>query len=130
MLKKILAVTLAFSLFGLAGARPTYAGTKERERTSFAEKVKRGLGSLGTGESVRVKVRLRDKTKLRGYVSRVEGDGFVVTEPDSGVSRQVAYADVAQIKGSNLSTGAQIAIATGIVVTILVLAVIVALQAK
>jgi hypothetical protein len=130
MLKKFLAMTLACSLFSVVVARPTYGGTKKGEDASSAEKLKRGLSSLGTGESVRVKVRLRDKTKLRGYVSQVEEDGFVVTDPDAGVSRRVAFADVAQIKGKNLSTDAQLVIAAGIVTTILVLAVIVALEAN
>jgi hypothetical protein len=90
--------------------------------------VKLGVEKVGSGRDTRVEVKLRDKTRLKGYVSEIGENDFVVTDVKTGASNKVAYADVKQIKGNNLSTGAKIAIGIGIGVglTILVLFIIIA----
>ncbi|HXT62958.1 MAG TPA: hypothetical protein VN696_07980 [Pyrinomonadaceae bacterium] len=65
---------------------------------------------LGTGTAARVEVKLRDKTKLRGYVEQVADDHFVVVDEKTGATTTVAYPQVKQVQGNNLSTGAKIAI--------------------
>ena len=41
--------------------------------------IKANLLKLGTGESARVKVKLRDQTKLEGYISEAGEETFTVT---------------------------------------------------
>ena len=113
MFRKVLSVTLAFLLIQLACAYPVFAidSKKEIER---AEKVRAGVAKLGTGPETRVKIKLRDKTKLEGYISEAGEDEFSVTDTKTGATTVVAYSQVKQIKGNNLSTGAKIAIGVGI----------------
>jgi hypothetical protein len=51
-------------------------------------------------------VKLRDESRIKGYVSDVQQDSFTVVERDTGVSRTVAYADATDVKrsGGGLST--------------------------
>jgi hypothetical protein len=100
------------------------ASTEQEKQARFAEKVKTGISKLGVGKEATVEVKLRDKTKLAGYVSEMTDQGFVVTSAKTGSSTNVAFADVAQVKGHNLSTGAKIAIgvAIGIGIALIVLA--------
>src|SRR5438067_2261831 len=75
-----------------------------------AEKVKAAISKLGTGPAARVEVKLKDRTKLKGYVSELNDYHFVVTDDKTGIATAVAYPQVKQVKGNNLSTGAKIAI--------------------
>lgn len=121
MFKKLLSLALVALLINLAGMRLAYADSKEEKQAHFAEKVKASVLKLGTGEAARVKVKLRDKTKLEGYISAADGEGFIVTNPKTGMATQVAYPQVKSVKGNNLSTGAKIAIGVGIAAAVILL---------
>ena len=119
MLKKLVSLFLVVLLINLAGMTTVYAASKEEKQLRFAEKVKTNVLKLGTGEAAHVKVKLRDKTKLEGYISNAGEDTFTVTNPKTGMATTVAYPDVKSVQGNNLSTGAKIAIGVGIAATIL-----------
>lgn len=103
----------------LAGARLAYADSKEEKQARYAEKIKANVLKLGTGESARVKVKLRDQGKLEGYISDVNSENFTVTNRKTGETTTVAYPQVKSVQGHNLSTGAKIAIGIGIAATII-----------
>ena len=115
MFKKVLSLTLVGFLLSVAGVRLAYAGSKEEKATRFAEKVKEGISKLGTGADARIEVKLRDKTKLKGYVSEAGEDSFVIVDGKTGATSTVTYAQVKQVKGNNLSTAAEIAIGVGVI---------------
>ena len=115
MFRKALSLVLVGFLFGVAGLRLAYAGAKEEKETRFAEKVKEGISKLGTGVEARVEVKLRNKTKLKGYVSEASEDSFVIVDEKTGTTSTVSYAQVKQVKGKNLSTAAEIAIGVGVI---------------
>ena len=120
MLKKLLSTLLACLLIQtVAFVQPVAAKTKAEKEAQFAIKVKTGITKLGTGRDARVAMKLRDKTILSGYISRAGEDGFAVADPKTGVTTDVAYADVTQVKGHNLSTGGKIAIGLGILAAVL-----------
>ena len=119
MFKKLMSLSLAVLLLNLAGMTTVYAASKEEKQARFAEKVKSNVMKLGTGEAARVKVKLRDKTKLVGYISSAGEDNFTVTNPKTGIATMIAYPDVKSVQGNNLSTGAKIAIGVGIAATII-----------
>jgi hypothetical protein len=119
MFKKILSLLLIGLLINTAGAVSTYANSKTEKEARFVEKVKQGIGKLGTGESARIEVKLRDKTKLRGYVKEAGSDSFTVVDAKTGVETNVAYSNARQVKGNNLSTGAKIAIGLAILAGVL-----------
>ena len=58
---------------------------------------------------------MRNKTKLKGYVSKVSEDSFVIVDEKTGTTSTVSYAQVKQVKGKNLSTAAEIAIGVGVI---------------
>ncbi|MBC7901392.1 MAG: hypothetical protein H7070_15215 [Saprospiraceae bacterium] len=118
MFNKTASLMLAGLLLNMALATPAYAGPKEKD-ARFAEKVKQGIARLGTGESARVEVKLRDKTKLKGFVKEAGSDSFTVADAKTGVETRVAYSNTKQIKGHNLSTGAKIAIGLAILAGVL-----------
>ena len=81
--------------------------------------MKRAVLSLGTGERALVKVGLRDGTRLEGYVAAAGDSSFTVVSTRTGAATAVAYPQVGQVKGHNLSTGAKVAIGVGIVVLVI-----------
>jgi hypothetical protein len=128
MFKKNLSLFLVGSLLLSLFATPAaLARTKEEKEAALAAKVKAGVAKLGAGVDAKIAVRLRDKTKLKGHVSRIEEEAFFITDAKTGAETRVAYGDVTQAKGNNLSTGAIIAIAAGVAVgvTLLVLYIII-----
>ena len=121
MFKKLLSLSLVALLINLGAMTPAYAASKEEKQARFTEKVKASVLKLGTGEAVRVKIKLQDKTKVAGYISAVDGDGFTVIDPKTGIATTIAYPQVKSVQGNNLSTGAKIAIGVGIAAGIIFL---------
>ena len=119
MFKKLLSLSLIVLLINLAAVTPAYASSKEEKQTRFAEKVKASVQKLGTGEAAHVKIKLQDKTKLAGYISAADGEGFTVIDRKTGTATTIAYAQVKSVQGHNLSTGAKIAIGAGIAAAII-----------
>ena len=121
MSRKLVSLVLVGLLLNIVGGIPAYAGSKEETRARFAEKVKAGIGRLGTGPEARVEVKLRDGKTLKGYISEAGENSFVIVDAKSGAASTVPYPQVKQVRGNNLSKGAKIAITVGIVVGLLFL---------
>jgi hypothetical protein len=119
MFRKLVTLLIVALVINLAGARLAYADSKEEKQARFAEKVKADVLKLGSGESTRVKVKLRDQGKLEGYISDAGAETFTVTNRKTGVATTVAYPQVKSVQGNNLSTGAKIAIGVGIAASII-----------
>lgn len=116
MFKKYLALVLSVLIINLACGASVFASGKEEKEAKHAAKVKREVAKLGTGRDARIEVKLRDKTKLKGYVSQINENGFVVVDEKTGASTEVPYPNAKQVKGNNLSNGVWIAISIGIAV--------------
>ncbi len=116
----ILTVTLCLLFVGVPNVA---AKSKAEKAAEFAAKVKTDLAKLGTGPDARIEVKLRDKTKLKGYISQVGADSFVITDPDTKAETNVPYPSVAKATGQNMSTGAKIVIGVlaGVGATFLIL---------
>lgn len=98
MFKRILATTLSGILLSLTcGVQPTGAQATKNTET---EQVRAKVQSIGAGPKARVEVKLRNKTKLKGYVSGSALDSFTVISSQTGSTETVAYADVAEVKKS------------------------------
>jgi len=119
LLKNICSAVLALLLLQAAAA-PALANTNPKREAERAEKVHTQLAKLGTGRDALVRVELRDKTKLEGYVSEANADSFTVTDV-KGKSTTVPYQDVKKAQGNNLSTGTKIAIGAGIAAAVVLI---------
>ena len=116
MLKKVLTILLMCLVVNVTGFAD---GTKEEK--DFAGKVKTEIAKLGTGTDAKVKVKLKDGTELKGYVSEIKADSFVIVNEKTGTANEVAYSQSKQVKGNNLSKGTIIGISLGIAVGIIIL---------
>ena len=121
MLKRTLMLMLSGIMLSAAfGLRAVRAETGVDARQ--AQQARMSVLKLGTGERARVEVKLRDETKVKGYVSAAGADSFTITNARTGESTVVAYNDVAQVKrqGGGLSTMTKVliggAVAAGVVV--------------
>jgi len=114
MYMKITAIVLVALLLNITAPSRAFAATSAEQEARFAEKVKTQIAKLGTGPQARVEVKLRDKTKLKGHISEVGDEFFAVVDEKTGSATTLAYSQVKQVKGNNLSTGAAIAIGIGI----------------
>lgn len=122
MFRKSLSVALCGAMIMmLAAAPPATAKSKAEKDAQFTSKVKAGIAKIGVGSDARVEIKLRDKTKLKGYISEATAETFSVTDLKTGAITTVGYPAVTQVKGNNLSTGATIAIAVGIAVGVTLL---------
>lgn len=118
MTKKLLASVVVALVLNLVCVTSAVAKPGVDKDEQFAAKVKAGIFKLGTGPAARVSVKLRDGTKLKGYVAEAGDDRFVVVDEKSGASTEVPYPQVKQAKGNNLSTGVKIAIVVGIILVV------------
>jgi hypothetical protein len=119
LVNRHIAVLLAVLLFATGSATPAFAGTKAEKEMKFAARVREGITGLGTGPDARIKVKLRDKTKLAGYVSHVGDSDFKVVDA-AGRETTVQFPDVAQVQGNNLRTRWKVVIGAAIVAGIII----------
>lgn len=119
MLKKICSAILS-ALLLQAAAAPAFAGTSAKKDAERAEKVRTQLAKLGTGKDALVRVELRDKTKVEGYLSEAGSDSFTVTDRE-GKATTVPYQQVKKAQGNNLATGTKIVIGAGIAAAVVLL---------
>lgn len=105
MLKRTFVIMLSGMILSAAfGFQTVRAETGADAR--LVQQTRLSVLKLGVGERARVEVKLRDDTKLKGYVSAAAADSFTVTDAKTGASTVVAYSDVAQLKrsGNGFST--------------------------
>ena len=127
MFKQFLSLLLVIALAQAASAATVPGGRQTDKEVKFTEKVRAGILKLGTGPKARVRLELRDKTKLEGYVSEAGADSFTVADAKTGKTTSVEYRQVAEVKGHGMSAGKKIAIAVGAAAGVLgVLAIVVA----
>ena len=118
MLKRIISMSLIVLVMNLAVAT-VFAETKEEKDAKFAEKVKANITKLGTGTDAKIQVKLKDGTKLKGYVNQINENSFVVVNENAVTPTEIPYSQIRQVKGNNLSTGAKIAIGVAIAVVVI-----------
>jgi hypothetical protein len=113
MHRNLLALTLSGLLIQLA-AGPVEAQTRDAGEAKRVEQVRAKIGRLGTGESARVRVTLRDRRKLSGYVREAGAEDFVVVEPRTGVVTNIPYSQVKKVNPRELPRAANIALGLAI----------------
>ncbi len=97
----LLVSTLILSFIGVPSI---VAQAKEEKAAAFTADVKKRVVKLGTGSEAKLQVKLQDKTKLKGYVSKIADDSFAMTDPKTNAETNVSYANVTQLK-TRMSNG-------------------------
>lgn len=107
----MLAGMLLITAFGLqrAGAQSNSDQATEQIRTKVQK--------IGVGTNAKVEVKLRDNTKMKGYISDSNQDSFTVFDKLSGSSKTVSYADASSVKkaGGGISTKTWIILGASVV---------------
>ncbi|MEK6300075.1 MAG: hypothetical protein AABO41_05085 [Acidobacteriota bacterium] len=96
MLRIILSCAIAVALAAAPSNLIASAEDGQHRNSSEAE-VKQTIKDIGEGYQSRVKITLKDGTKIEGYISTVADDGFAVTNPKTSKTIKVAYGDVAKV---------------------------------
>jgi hypothetical protein len=129
MMKRTIAVTLVAVMTCLSlTAAESQADQSTRGHPDQAVKIRAKVQKTGVGEKSKIRVKLRDGTELRGYVSNIGNDSFTVTDSATHKASSLSYDDVETVRGKGLSTAAKVLIVTGIGLAIVV--VIVAVKAS
>jgi hypothetical protein len=122
MLKKLFSIGLAVLLFHAGSSVFIHDLVRASQSDPAAEKVKAAVVKRGTGPKAKVNVKLKDKTRLKGYISNASGDSFTLSDSKTGQVRTLAYSDVAEVKKQGgLPLGAKIGIGIGAGVGVLAL---------
>ena len=125
LLRRILTTVLSGILLGTTLGLTT-ARAQTVDDTRLTEQTRAAVQKAGVGRDARVEVKLRDNTKLKGYVSAAGADSFTVTDTKTGAAQTLAYTDVTRVQrqGNGLSARTKViigaAVATGLVVTWLI----------
>ena len=97
----ILLICLLVNLINLPSSSWLYAAVREpKQAQDDIEKVKFAVTEIGANPDIHVKVKLRDKTKVEGYISAINPDSFSVTKEGTARTTVVNYADVVKIEKS------------------------------
>lgn len=69
-------------------------------------KIRSKVQALGVNRDKKVEVKLRDTTKVKGFITSVDQDTFVVSNTGGAAPETIAYTDVVDVKksGGGLST--------------------------
>jgi hypothetical protein len=122
MLKKLFSIGLVVLLFHAGNSLFIHDIVRASQSDPAAEKVKADVAKRGTGPKAKVTVKLKDKTRLKGYISNSSGDSFTLSDSKTGQTRTLAYTDVAEVKKQGgLPLGVKIGIGVGAGVGVLAL---------
>lgn len=114
MFKKIATLILLGFVLNLFFYTPLRANNSVKESKN-ARKVKNEIIKLGSGTQSIVKLKLRDKSELQGYVKEIGDESFTVVDRQSNKETEVSYAKVKKARGQNYSTGQKILIVVGLI---------------
>jgi hypothetical protein len=103
MFKNLLSVALGVLLLGMTTPVPSSAQSPTEKEPQQAAEIKAKVTRLGMGKQARVEVKLKDNTKLKGYIGQIAENGFALVDPKHGTVTPVPYAQVQQIKNTNHS---------------------------
>jgi hypothetical protein len=74
------------------------ANPESEKEKKFTEKVKQSIAKLGIGKEAKVEVKLKNGKKLKGFVSEITDEYFVVTNETNNETTQVPYPQTSRSK--------------------------------
>lgn len=114
-----LALILVFTNFA-SGVSALVQSQQDDTETKRIEDLKRTIVRIGVGKKAKVKVRLMDGTNLKGLLSDIEDDHFVITDAKTGTAIVVPYRNTKSVKRTTLSKGTSTAIGVALGVALIV----------
>lgn len=94
MLKKYTSLLLIGLIINLTFGSFVFAQDKETRAT---QKIKIKVAKLGTGDKV-IEVKFKDKTKIKGYITEIKENNFVLVSKKDGASTDIPYDKVEKLQ--------------------------------
>jgi len=114
MLKKLFSIGLVVLLFHAGNSLLINDVAWAYQNDVALAKVKAAVAKRGTGPKAKVTVKLKDQTRLKGYISNAGDNSFTLSDSKTGQVRTLAYSDVAEVKKQGgMSLPAKIGIGVG-----------------
>jgi hypothetical protein len=129
MLKKYLSLALVVLLANVLMAVPVLARPlSSNSQGQSIEQIKIKLAKIGVGEKARATVRLKNGTKIKGYVAEVRDTEFVMRDRKTNEPQTVSFQDVAKVesnKGHSTARNLGLGIGIGAAAVLGILAIII-----
>lgn len=107
--------------------KPTEHRQVDRQ-PALEEKVKIKIAKLGLGAKAKATIRLKDGSKVKGYIAQAGEDNFVIRDRKTDAPTTIRYADVVKVEeNKGHSTARNIAIGVGIGAGALLLAILISI---
>ncbi len=124
MVRKCLTCFLTLSLLTFPLFAQTKAEKKAAQEAARMAQLKATINSYGTGEAALIEVKRKSGKKVKGYISEVKDDLFVVADTAAASSYEVHYNEINSVKPWKLPTPGSkqmvlIGVAVGIGITVL-----------
>jgi len=103
LIKKYLAILLAVLTMTASLAFPVVANAQSNAQS---ERTRAKVQTLSASHEQQVEVKFRDKTKLKGQITKVEPMSFTLSDSKTGTSQTIAYSEVDSVAkaGDGIST--------------------------
>lgn len=108
----ILIAFMAQSSFCLS----VFAQAQNDRDSRLALNIKNTVARVGTEPNRKIKVKLRDGTKLKGYITEIKDDYFALLDDKSGKIVSVQYSQAAEAKRDGLPKFATALIGGGVLI--------------
>ena len=114
MLKTHLSFLVAVMLLLVTVPQPTIAKQTSTQAPTL-ETIKSKVARIGVGAKAKATVRMKNGTKVKGYIAQVQEDDFVIRDRKTDAPTTIRYADVVKVdENKGHSTARNIAIGVGI----------------
>lgn len=132
MLKTHVSLLVAVMLLLATTSHPAVAsqsGSQGGSQAPTVEAVKSRIARLGIGAKAKATIRLKNGTKVKGYVAQADDEDFVIRDRKTDAPTTIRYADVLKVednKGHSTARNVAIGVAVGVGATILAIFAIIA----
>ena len=98
MFRKILSLLVVMLLMNSLSGASVFAAQQSDD--AEVEKVRIKVAKQGLGDKARVTVRMKDGTKVKGFVSQAGANDFTVRDRKTGEPTLIRYSDVAKLENN------------------------------
>ena len=110
-MKRTLTIVCLATLIAVCSFVPVAQAQQQLDQTA---KVKAEVVNRLNKKEEHVKIRLRNGTEVKGYITQTSDNGFTLSNEKTKTGTEIAYADVQHVEGRGMSKTKKIAIGVGI----------------
>ena len=110
-MKRTLTIGCLATLIAVCSFVPAAQAQQQSDQTA---KVKAEVVNRLNKKEEHVKIRLRNGTEVKGYITQTSDNGFTLSNEKTKTGTDIAYADVQHVEGRGMSKTKKIAIGVGI----------------